>query len=73
MISQERYNRMDLEIRQLQARLVSEREMYTLEIQDLKTRLREVTDSRDLARSVAMRLEDENAQLVNVPVWGEAR
>lgn len=73
MISQERYNRLDLEIRQLQARLINEREMYTLELQDLRHRLTQVTESRDLARRVAMRLEEENAQLVNVPIWGEAR
>lgn len=69
----DRTNRLELEIQQLQARLLNEREMYTLEVQDLRHRLAEVTASRDLARRVAMRLEEENALLVNVPIWGEAR
>lgn len=54
-------------------------------IDDLEERVTELTESRDLARRVAMRLEQENAalggsvcavcagHLVAVPVVGEAR
>lgn len=78
MISQDRYNRLDLEVRQLRASLLALQDQAAAAVQELEAQ-------RDLARRVAVRLEQENHALagavcaicagviVPVPVIGEAR
>ena len=80
----DRIQRMQLEQQQLEARFRAEVDTLSAQIEELRAVRRALVESRDLARSVAMRLEQENAalggsvcavcagRLVAVPVVGEA-